>query len=242
MTKTMVLVHGAFGDQHAFDAVAPLVRDAGYRVVTLDLPGHGSDSTSPNQVTLQTYVDAVGSIVNGADQFVLVGHSMAGMVVSQVAESLADRVRSLVYIAAYLPQDGQSLQQLAETDSESLVGRNMEFAPDYSTATIRKDSVVEAIAADLSPELQKIIVDNQKPEPLRPFQEAVHLSAGRFGRVRKAYLRTGCDRAVTPSLQSRMLAAYPNMPTTSLPTSHLPFLAQPQECAKALVALAEQAR
>jgi len=240
--KTIVLVHGAFADHHAFDAVVPFLRDAGYRVLAPDLAAHGDDTTPPASVRLQTYVDAIRAVVESERDVVLAGHSMAGMIVSQVAEAAPDNLRAVIYLAAYLPQDKQTLQQLAETDGESLIGRNMEFAADYSTVSINKHAVAQAIGADLPAPLQQLIVETQKPEPLQPFRDPVALTPAKFGRVRKAYLRTEQDQAVTPALQTRMLAAYPSIPTTALNTSHLPFLAQPRESANAIVALAERAR
>ena len=239
---TIVLVHGAFADHHAFHAVTPLIAEQGYRVVTPDLPGHGKDHTPPGSLSLEDYVEAVRQVVRSEGEVILVGHSMAGMVISEVAERERDRVRVLVYVAAYLPQDAQSLHQLAAMDADSLVGTNMDFAPDYSTATIQKSAVVEALCADVPTALQTVILERQRPEPLKPFQGVVSLTRAKFGSVRKAYLRTAADRAATPSLQDRMLAGYPDIPVLSLPTSHLPFLARPAEFASTLVALIDVAR
>lgn len=234
----VVLVHGAFADHHAFDAVVPLLLARGLAPIAPDLPGHGDDPTGPQGLTLESYIDAIARVVEAQSQpVVLVGHSMAGMVVSGVAERLTPQLRRLVYVAAYLPRDGQSLQQLAETDTASLVGQNMVFAPDWSTVTIRTESVAEAIAADLPPEIQALIVASQRPEPLAPFQGAVSLTPERFGRVPRAYLSTTRDRAVTPDLQQSMLAAYPDTVVARMETSHLPFLARPEEFVTRLVEL-----
>ncbi len=241
-SKTLVLVHGAFADHHAFDGVKPLLEAKGYKVVAPDLLGHGDDSTGLAGISLDAYVDEVAKVVEREGDVILVGHSMAGLVVSQVAEREAARVQALVYVAAYLPQSGQALQKLAEQDPDSLVGKNMEFAPDFSTVSIKKSAVAEAIAADVAPAIQRFIVEGQKPEPLKPFQGTVTLTAERFGKVKKAYLRTELDHAVTPALQAKMLAAYPAVPTWSLATGHLPFVAQPQAFADALVAAIAGAR
>lgn len=237
--STIVLVHGAFADHHAFDAVVPLFEGRGHPVLAPDLPGHGGDSTPLGAINLEAYVERIRGLIKGP--VVLVGHSMAGMVVSQVAERDPDRISALVYVAAYLPKSGQSLQQLAETDGESLVGKSLQFAPDYSTTSLPKAVVPEAIAADLPAQLQAIISESQRPEPLAPFQGVVNLGAN-FDRVKKAYLRTELDRAVTPILQSKMLLEYPQMPTRSLRTGHLPFLAQPEAFVEAVLALAKSAR
>lgn len=241
-TKTIVLVHGAFADHHAFDAVAPLFAQRGFTVVANDLAGHGADATPLASISLDRYVDDVARVVRDSGPVVLVGHSMAGMIVSQVAERVPDAVDALIYVAAYLPEDGQSLQALAETDGDSLVGKNMEFAPDYSTVSIKPSAIGDAICADLPADVQKMIAASQRPEPLSPFQGKVALTAGAFGRVKKAYLQTTADRAVTPALQQRMLQKYPSMPVDALATSHLPFVAQPAAFVDKVLSLVERAR
>ncbi|MCE9574843.1 MAG: alpha/beta hydrolase [Deltaproteobacteria bacterium] len=236
---TIVLVHGAFADHHAWDAARPLLEARGYRVVAPDLPGHGDDHTPVVGITLDSYVAAIDAVVTAERApVVLVGHSMAGMVVTGVAERHPERVARLVLVGAYLPADGDSLEALARTDTDSLVGANMVFAPDYSTVSIKPEALPEAICADVPAEIQGTIVAGQKPEPLAPFQGVAHLTAGNFGRVRLDYLSTTKDRAVTPALQRRMIAAHGHVATVvELPTSHLPFVAAPQAFVDALVAL-----
>lgn len=238
MPQTYVLVHGAFADAHAFDAVKPLLEAKGHQVIAADLPGHGADITALEGLSLETYVDAVTRLVEAQPQPVaLVGHSMAGMVVSQVAERATARVQQVVFVAAYLPKSGQSLEEIAKGDPTSLVGANMQFAADFSTVTIKKERLAEALAADLPGEVQGFIVAGHKPEPLAPFRGKATLTDARFGSVPRSYLFTSNDRAVTLALQQQMVAAWPNTKTKTLATSHLPFLAQPAAFVAALLEL-----
>lgn len=237
-TMTFVLVHGAFADSHAFDAVKPLLEAQGHRVLAPDLPGHGADTTPSADITLERYVDSVKALVEAQNQpVVLVGHSLAGMVVSQVAERAPTKVKQVIFVAAYLPQNGQSLEDLAKGDPTSLVGQNLQFAPDYSTVTIKREALAQALAADLPAQVQ-FIVAGHKPEPLAPFRGKAVLTTERFGSVPRAYLLTSNDRAVTPALQRQMLAAWPTTQTVELATSHLPFLAQPEAWVTAVLRLA----
>ncbi len=235
--STIVLVHGAFADQTAWAAVKPVVESKGHQVHTLDLPGHGADATPVAEISLAAYIDAVSkAIAAQSGKVTLVGHSMAGMVISGVAEKHPEKIDRLIYVAAYLPQSGQSLQALAQTDPDSLVGANMEFAPDYSTVMIRKDRIIEAICADVPSEIQGFIANGQKPEPLKPFSEPVELTAENFGRIPKFYIETTEDRAVTNALQRRMIEANGSVQQVlTMKTSHLPFVAQPAEFASLLL-------
>jgi pimeloyl-ACP methyl ester carboxylesterase len=112
---TYVLVHGAWSGAHGFRQVRPLLHAAGHQVFTPGLTGIGERAhlASP-QVTLRTHVqDVVGQVLfEDLRDVVLVGYSYGGMVVTGALEHLADRVRHLLYLDAFVPDDGQSLYDL----------------------------------------------------------------------------------------------------------------------------------
>src|SRR5437868_4499501 len=120
--RHLVLVHGAFMGGWAWDAVAAQLRQAGERVTVVDLPCHDAGERSVEGATLDAYVDRVGQAVDSEPgPAVLVGHSMAGMVISQYAERAPEKVQRLIYLAAYLPSDGQKLVDLAFSDTGSQI-------------------------------------------------------------------------------------------------------------------------
>lgn len=113
---TFVLVHGAWGGAYGFRTVRGPLREAGHEVFTPSLTGIGDRShlTSP-QVNLTTHVTDVANTILYEDlnEIVLVGYSYGGMVVTGALEHVADRVAHLVYLDAFLPADGESLNDLA---------------------------------------------------------------------------------------------------------------------------------
>jgi pimeloyl-ACP methyl ester carboxylesterase len=112
---TYVLVHGAWGGAHGFRKVRPLLTAAGHDVFTPALTGIGERShlASP-QVNLTTHVQDVVNVIwyHGLRDIVLLGFSYGGMVVTGAVAHVADRVHHLVYLDAFLPDDGQSLYHL----------------------------------------------------------------------------------------------------------------------------------
>lgn len=112
---TFVLVHGAWSGAHGFRRVRPLLQAAGHAVFTPALTGIGERAhlASP-QVTLRTHVqDVVGQVLfEDLRDVVLLGYSYGGMVVTGALAAVADRVRHLVYLDAFVPADGQSLYDL----------------------------------------------------------------------------------------------------------------------------------
>jgi pimeloyl-ACP methyl ester carboxylesterase len=112
---TFVLVHGAWSGSHSFRKVRPLIRAAGHDVFTPCLTGLGARvHLSSPQVDLSTHVADVANLVLYEDlrDIVLLGYSYGGMVVTGALAHIADHVSHLVYLDAFLPGDGQSLDDL----------------------------------------------------------------------------------------------------------------------------------
>ena len=112
-----LLIHGGWHGGWCWQRVTPLLRAAGHEVFTPTLTGLGERAhlLSP-EITLDTHVQDVVGVLEYEDlrDVVLVGHSYSGMVVTAVAERVADRLAHLVYLDAFVPQDGQALADLLE--------------------------------------------------------------------------------------------------------------------------------
>jgi pimeloyl-ACP methyl ester carboxylesterase len=237
----VVLVHGAWSEASAWDRVAAELRARGHAVTAVELPGHGRDPTPPAALSLAGYADAVTKALPAQGQALLVGHSMAGMVISQVAENAPERVARLVYVAAYLPRNGESLYQLSMQDKGSQVGKywRQDDPKIYSPASIAREGLIATFCADCSPADQQALLASHRPEAVPPLGTPVTLSAERFGRVPRAYVHTRDDQAVSLGLQQQMLAAAGGAsPVVTLATSHMPMLTQPRALAEAIAAAA----
>ena len=109
---TFVLVHGAWHGGWCYKRVARLLRQAGHEVYTPTLTGLGERAHLINRaIDLDTHVqDIVGVICcEELSDVVLCGHSYGGMVITGVAEQIAAKIRSLVYLDAFVPENGKSL-------------------------------------------------------------------------------------------------------------------------------------
>ena len=113
------LVHGAWHGSWCWKNIKGELERHGHTVVARDLPGLGEDKTPAEEVTLERYTDAVcETLLSEPEPVLLVGHSMAGIVISQAAERRPDRIKGLVYITAYLLREGQALLQVAQEDEK----------------------------------------------------------------------------------------------------------------------------
>ena len=110
MMSTFVLVHGAWQSTGTWDLITPLLRVNGHRVLTPVLTGLGTDQArlSPNVSLSQHIEDVTVELSKSPEPVVLVGHSYAGMIVSGAAEKNPDQVQRLVFVDAFIPDDGQS--------------------------------------------------------------------------------------------------------------------------------------
>ncbi len=236
---TIVLVHGAWEDASIWSDVTAELEGMGHVVHTVNLPGRAGDTTPTSQITLDSHRDAVLSVVQQSEEpVVLVGHSFGGMTISAVAEAAPEKVERLIYLAAYLPQNGQSLQDLAFSDPDSQAGPSFEVDEAKLVARIKHDARAELFLNDADAAKREGFADTMVDEPLIPLGMPAQLTAERFGTVSKAYIRTLRDQVVSPALQQRMLEATPVDHVASIDSGHAPFLTQPVALATAIVDLA----
>jgi len=112
--STFVLVHGAWQSNGTWDLLTPLLQKHGHRVIAPVLSGLGTDqSRLSSDITLQQHVEDVSrELARLPDRVILVGHSYAGMIISGAAEANPTQVRQLVFLDAFIPENGQSVQDL----------------------------------------------------------------------------------------------------------------------------------
>lgn len=235
--KTYVLVHGAFQGGYAWNFVKSQLEAAGQKVVVVDLPGHGSDRTPPEVVTLNSYRDKVISAINQVSgKIVLVGHSAGGSVVTGVADSIPEKIESLVYIAAAIPQNGQSLQEITMMDPNSQLFPAVIPAANGVTGSIPDDKVFSLFCHDGSEEVRKLLIMNNRPEPLHPQAEKIVLKNSlATSKIPKYYVRTTLDKVATIDIQNKVIEAAGIKNIFTLNSSHCPFLSMPEKVSQILL-------
>ena len=173
-----VLVHGAWHGGWCWRRVADRLTAKGRYVVAPTLTGVGERShQASDSITLSTHVDDVVNEIKwkDLDAVVLVGHSYGGMVITGVAERMRERIAAIVYLDAFLPQDGQSLSMLrgpgAAPFPEGLV-------PPIPAATFRVNAK-DAAWVD----------SKMTPHPVRCFTETLRVSGAYLTIAQKVYIR-----------------------------------------------------
>ena len=240
VASTFVLVHGAWQAPYVWESVRAQLLDAGNKVIVVELPGHGSDMTPPHLLSLDVYRDKVVDALSGVEgKIILVGHSMGGMVITHVAEKVPSKIRKLVYMGAFLPTSGQSLDELANTDPDSRLGPQLTLSDDKLTLDVKRDSLTYLFISDGTQADKEKVIANYRAEPVIPFTNKVTLTNERFGAVEKVYIKTLKDIVISPGLQDRMIAGAGIKTVYQIETSHSPFLAQPKAVADLLLKIGQ---
>ncbi|MGG1849935.1 alpha/beta hydrolase [Bacillus wiedmannii] len=230
--STYILIHGAWQGEWAWELVKPQLEALGHTVVTLDLPGSGKDMTPSQNVTLDSYVDAVTATIDQQNEkVILVGHSMGGIVITQTAELIPNKIDKLVYLCAFLPQNGESLGSKldGEAGPQFSINENdmtAELIPELTEQTFLNATENEAI--------KESSFKQMRPQPLGPFQQELKISEENFGTVNRIYIETTLDRAIPIDFQRRMNTETPCTKIITLEADHSPFFSKAAELVNCL--------
>jgi pimeloyl-ACP methyl ester carboxylesterase len=237
--SAFLLIHGAWHGGWCWHKVVARLRAAGHYATAPDLPSLGRDRTPVEKVSLGAWTESVCAQLDAhAEPVMLVGHSRAGAVISATAEARPDKIHRLVYVAAYLLGNGESVSQRALEDAHSLVAPNMVTSVDRKSCTLRESVVREALYGQCSDEDVILAQSLLAPEAVAPLTTPLHTTAANFGRVPRVYIECRRDRAVSLEEQRRMYAAIACEQIISLDTDHSPFFSAPDALAAHLLALA----
>ncbi len=227
--KNYVLIHGAWHGSWCFEKFAPLLAEkTNSNVYISDLPGHYNNQADFKNVTLDSYVDSVANFIesNIDGKTILVGHSMGGVVISQVAERLSSKISHLVYISGFIPDKNGSLveeRQKAKFPSVSLKAKIDDA--NYSMS-LDHDSCIEFFYNNCRLEDIEFALKHLQKQPLLPFVSNVSLGEG-FDNTPKTYIECLQDKAIHIEDQRRMNRVCDNV--FSINTDHSPFFSAPEE-------------
>jgi pimeloyl-ACP methyl ester carboxylesterase len=173
-----VLVHGGWHGGWCWRRVADRLTAKGRYVVAPTLTGVGERShQASDSITLSTHIEDVVNEIKwkDLDAVVLVGHSYGGMVITGVAERMREQIAAIVYLDAYVPQDGQSLAMLR---SPGLAPYPEGFVPPNPAATFRVNAK-DAAWVD----------SKMTPHPVKCFTEMLRVSGAYLTIPEKVYIR-----------------------------------------------------
>ncbi|MFE7745696.1 alpha/beta fold hydrolase [Nocardia sp. NPDC057455] len=218
---TIVLVHGAFADSSSWNGVIERLRAQGHPVIAAANALRGLDSDA-------AYVASVLDSVEGP--CVLVGHSYGGSVITVAAAGKTD-VEALVYIAAFIPDEGESALQLTDKFPGSTLGPTTRPAsyplPDGGTGTelyIRQEEFPRQFAADVPAATAELMAATQRPVALDALQQPATATAWRD--IRSYALITSEDKNI-PVQAQRFMAERAGAEGVEVAASHAVSVSTP---------------
>jgi len=183
--KTFVLVHGAWHGGWCWRRVSDLLEAKGHKVFTPTMTGLGACShLLSKDVNLTTHITDIVNFIKWEDisEIVLVGHSYGGYIVSGVAEQLADKISSIVFLDAFLPESGESLA----------AGASQPVKDAIAAALGRGELALKPVPAAVFRvnEKDRAWVDAKcTPHPIAALTEKIMVTGARDKIAKKSYIR-----------------------------------------------------
>ena len=220
---TIVLLHGAYADGSSWSRVTSRLQDDGYNVVAPAVPLRGIASDT-------SYLRGVLAIIPGPK--VLVGHSYGGALVSQLADTPG--VKSLVYVAAFIPEAGETLGALnSQFPGSELADVTIAISyPGGLDLAVNAETAGPILGADIPARQGAVFLAAQRPVAAAAFSEPVEKTAP-AALPKFAVIPTG-DKAIAPAAE-RFMATRAGATKVEIPgASHLVLVSQPAAVTKVI--------
>ena len=215
-TPTILLIHGGFVDGSGWQPVHDLLRRDGYDVAVVQNP----------TMTLDGDVAAVNHVLEEFDgPVVLVGHSYGGVVVTEAGTH--PQVSALVYIAAFAPDAGESVQTLIADPPPGAPVPPI-LPPRNGYLALDKDKFHDSFAGDLKPELAEFMANSQVPWGVEALAGTISTPAWRS--KPSWYLVATDDRMIPPPAQ-RAMSERAGATVVEVSGSHSVYVSQPEATA-----------
>src|SRR5262245_41164657 len=181
---TFVLVHGAWHGGWAWRRVADRLQACGHIVFTPTLTGLGERAHLLNpRIDASLHVADVLNVIRyeRLDDFVLVGHSYGGCVISGIAEAMPDAIRSIIFLDAFIPDNGDSTLDLVQPAVQEVI--RAVLALGETTVPVR-----DAAAFKVNEKDRAWVDALATPQPIGTMTEKLALTGARDRVTAKAYI------------------------------------------------------
>jgi pimeloyl-ACP methyl ester carboxylesterase len=242
----VVFVHGG---GHGAWCWAPMLDHLTSEAIAVDLPpkqvrgGSGRFDRPPElrTLTVSDFADSVLADVDeaGYDRFVLVGHSMAGLTIPEVARRAPERVAHLVFVSCSVPPEGGSIMDVLSGEVSETAAENIERAADDSSvdgeSQLEPERIVAMFCNDMDEAQTQFVLDHFGNEALPVVGERVS-RAGMSPYIPKTWVRLLKDAVLTLDIQDAQIANLEASPggtveVIDLDAAHNAMISRPQELA-----------
>lgn len=231
--NTYLLIHGAWHGAWCWDKIIPLLEAQGHTVIAPELPGHGKNNSPSKDVSLQSYTNCICDILDTLNKpAILVGHSMAGLIISQVAAYRPEKIKALIYVTAFVLENQGSLFSFIKRGSKLF----LDFNTESSTIVLNTTAITNAFYGDCTAEdiaRAKALITAQ---PIAPFKSKLNINNTDFKQIPKTYIECLNDNIIPIAMQRKMHTKFNWKNVHTLNSSHSPFLSCPKALTLAITA------
>ena len=228
-----VLIHGAWEAGWAWKWVTPILRAAGHQVYTPSLTGLGErEHLLTREVGLETHINDVLGVLKWEEleNVTLVGHSYGGMVITGAADRAADCIGSLIYLDAFLPEDGQCAMDMVAPERAANMRKAAEEKGDGWYVPPLPAGAWHVTDPDHVAFLDKL----SSAQPWACMTDNISHQDRHLSIAKKAYiLATGYEPSSFPPFAERFRGE--GWPVEEIDTHHFTMFSHPQETADLLV-------
>lgn len=220
----ILLVHGACHGAWCWREVIEPLHALGHTVRAIDLPGHGDNHAAIDDITLEAYADAVIAALDGPS--ILVGHSMGGFVIAAAAVKRPDLIDRLIFLCAYMPRDGMSLNKMRYLSEQQPLLEAITLAPDMKSWLPKPQAARATFYHDCSDAQIAFALENVVPQATAP-SAVTFAFTSEYTALDKSYIVCKQDGTIPPDLQDQLASDLPADERYEMDSSHSPFFSQP---------------
>jgi len=237
---TFILIHGAWHGGWCWERVVPLLNERGCHVLAPDLPGMGKDPTPLADITLSHWAKFVSNLARQQNEkVILVGHSRGGLVISQAAEYAAESIQGLIYLAAFLIPNGETLwRTLRQYPRAAERPLDLVLSSDHRISRVSPAGIRDTFYNTTLEVWLERAAAQMGPEPMISFLTPLTLTPSGFEQVPRTYIECLQDKAIPIGLQRSMVSTLPCKQVLTLDTDHSPFYSAPEKLTEHLLSLA----
>ncbi|QIB51331.1 alpha/beta fold hydrolase [Pseudomonas sp. OIL-1] len=243
---TIVLIHGAWAGSWIWDPIRPMLDASGIRVLTPDMPGSSAHPAEGDQLSLRSCVDHVlECCADVGGPLFLLGHSGGGVIATQAAEAISERVIGVIYVAGMMLPSGLGFAELTaglrrEIPEAAGITPFLEWSADRQTSRVPLNAAREIFLQDLPEEAAFAAAGKLGAQPEGTRAMIPHWTEERFGRLARLYVEARKDRSVILAAQRRMQQLVPGAHVASLDTGHVPQASAPRALADVIFSFIAQ--
>ncbi|CAM4207884.1 pimeloyl-ACP methyl ester carboxylesterase [Paenibacillus endophyticus] len=216
-----VFIHGAGLNSGIWSKT---VESFGYPYLLVDYPNRSGRHDAGNKLTLADYTAYMHEQIKqwGIQRFILVAHSLGGVLALRLAEAFKERIAGFIAIGAIIPSKGNSFLSTLPMPNRILMHALLRMIGTRPP----KSAIRAGICHDLTEEQAAELIDGYIPESLRVYLDR---SDSPVPPVKKLYVKLSNDKELSPAMQNKMIANLEPHAVQSMNTGHLPMLGNPAQ-------------